>query len=257
MSSFIRRTALGTYMVAPTGCASLAQQRLLLSSCRRFERHGRDSWSHQGDSAMKRASLILMMSAALTGCSSMSGLDAKNSFACKAPEGVLCESMSGVYANAKANNLPAQRVSHGGMEGSTPKEGGDTSGVLTRPIYSGTPIRTAPLVLRVWFAPWEDNDGDLHDQSYVYLPVDSGKWLIEHNRRRIADAYRPVRVPNVAATHADTQPRRGEQPAAAVSEPSGIQPRPSAQTAAEYMNGIVRPGMPGAVAPGAAQPDSE
>lgn len=66
---------------------------------------------------------------------------------------------------------------------------------MTTPIYSGTPIRSAPKVLRVWFAPWEDSDGDLHDQSYLYLPVDGGRWLIEHNRRRIREAYQPVRPP--------------------------------------------------------------
>lgn len=77
---------------------------------------------------------------------------------------------------------------------------------MTKPIYSGTPIRSAPRLLRVWFAPWEDTDGDLHDQSYVYLPVDSGRWLIEHNRRRIQDNYRPVRAPsNVTAQAAQPQ----------------------------------------------------
>lgn len=47
---------------------------------------------------------------ALSGCSSMSGFDAKSEFACKAPDGILCESMSGIYANAQAKNLPGQRV---------------------------------------------------------------------------------------------------------------------------------------------------
>ncbi|MDE2430828.1 MAG: TraV family lipoprotein, partial [Burkholderiales bacterium] len=45
----------------------------------------------------------------LSGCS-FSGLDAKSSFSCKAPDGVLCESMTGVYANASLNNLPSQRI---------------------------------------------------------------------------------------------------------------------------------------------------
>jgi conjugal transfer pilus assembly protein TraV len=146
---------------------------------------------------MKPLTVILALGALiLTGCGSMSGLDAKTSFSCKAPDGVLCESMTGIYANAEANNLPGQRVNH--KADAEPARQAD-SGVLTKPITSGTPIRTAPLVLRVWFAPWEDTDGDLHDQSYVYLTVDSGKWLIEHNRRRIRDAYRPVHAPSAVA----------------------------------------------------------
>lgn len=195
---------------------------------------------------------------ALSGCSSMSGFDAKSEFACKAPDGILCESMSGIYANAQAKNLPGQRVSARGeapVELSQAKAG---SNVMTKPIYSGTPIRSAPRLLRVWFAPWEDTDGDLHDQSYVYLPVDSGRWLIEHNRRRIQDNYRPVRAPsNVTAQAAQQQAAGagqqrqspgvlGQQPTPPTDngmESIGVrQDRMSNEQATELLNGIMRPG---------------
>ena len=126
----------------------------------------------------------------LAGCGSFSGLDAKNKFACKAPDGVLCESMTGIYANAERKNLPGQTISK--TASNTPVS---LSGVLTKPVDSGTPIRSTPRALRIWFAPWEDSDGDLHDQSYVYLTVDSGRWLIEHNQQRIRDQYRPIQPP--------------------------------------------------------------
>jgi len=195
---------------------------------------------------------------ALSGCSSMSGFDAKSEFACKAPDGILCESMSGIYANAQAKNLPGQRVNARGeapVELSQAKAG---SNVMTKPIYSGTPIRSAPRLLRVWFAPWEDTDGDLHDQSYVYLPVDSGRWLIEHNRRRIQDNYRPVRAPsNVTAQAAQPQAAGagqqrqspgvlGQQPTPPTDngmESIGVrQDRMSNEQATELLNGIMRPG---------------
>lgn len=145
---------------------------------------------------MTRLLVALTALFVLSGCGSMSGYDANSGFACKAPDGVLCESMTGVYANAEQNNLPGQRVRHGSNDADkTTDATQDDSVVLTKPLTSGTPIRSAPRVLRVWFAPWEDTDGDLHDQSYVYLPVDSGHWLVEHNRRRIQDAYRPVYAP--------------------------------------------------------------
>ena len=195
---------------------------------------------------------------ALSGCSSMSGFDAKSEFACKAPDGILCESMSGIYANAQAKNLPGQRVNARGeapVELSQAKAG---SNVMTKPIYSGTPIRSAPRLLRVWFAPWEDTDGDLHDQSYVYLPVDSGRWLIEHNRRRIQDNYRPVRAPsNVTAQAAQPQAAGagqqrqspgvlGQQPTPSADngmESIGTrQDRMSNEQATELLNGIMRPG---------------
>ncbi|MCB0073733.1 MAG: hypothetical protein KDE20_19830, partial [Caldilineaceae bacterium] len=56
---------------------------------------------------------------ALSGCSSMSGYDAKTEFACKAPDGILCESITGIYANAQQKNLPGQRVNRHG-DGAAP-----------------------------------------------------------------------------------------------------------------------------------------
>ena len=190
-----------------------------------------------------------LLAATLPACSNMSGLDASNQFACKAPDGILCESMSGIYANAQAKNLPGQRVSHGPGR---PSETGATvtSGVLTRPIESGTPIRSAPRLLRVWFAPWEDSDGDLHDQSYVYLPVDTGRWLIEHNRRRIQDAYRPVRLPTNTTTPVSqanpsrltTSPATLNAPTEAPLDGSGVdQARMGAAQARDLMGGLFKP----------------
>lgn len=202
---------------------------------------------------MKALNLLPIFAAvALVGCGSMSGLDAKDKFSCAAPDGVLCESMSGIYANAQQNNLPGQQVNRKSGDGeklSRAKVAADQENVLTKPIYSGTPIRSAPLILRVWFAPWEDTDGDLHDQSYVYLPVDSGRWLIEHNRRRIQDAYRPVRAPVTQAqpvAAAGGQQGKIKVTAPAQNGEDGAQATP--QTAQEMLNGILRPGMPGSPA---------
>ena len=206
---------------------------------------------------MKTVSILALAgAAAMVGCSSMSGLDAKSNFACKAPDGVLCESMSGIYANAMAHNLPGQRVNHGGSQTELSRakvEAG--SGVLTRPVTSGTPIRTPPLVLRVWFAPWEDSDGDLHDQSYVFVTVNNGRWLIEHNRRRIQDTYRPVRAPSPAGPAQGAQdvnstrlrvtvPGQPQpQPASVNDDPSAGQPTPQ-----DLLQGLVRPAIPGSPA---------
>jgi len=100
----------------------------------------------------------------------------------------------------------------------------------------------------VWFAPWEDNDGDMHDQSYVYLPIDNGKWLIEHNRRRIQDAYRPVRAPSF-----QTSPTSNSQNKIKVTPPSSTDSEDGSrqstqQSSAEFMNGILRPGTAGSPA---------
>jgi conjugal transfer pilus assembly protein TraV len=98
------------------------------------------------------------------------------------------------------------------------------------------PLRSPARVLRLWIKPWEDSDGDLHSQSYVYVPIDAGRWLIDHYRAPSRAAYAPVKAPRSAARAAATQgfpvtldaPRaaQGEMPLlgsreAAIALPSG------------------------------------
>ena len=144
---------------------------------------------------------VLALSLLGSGCSSFSGLaGSKSELACKAPDGVLCTSVSGIYANSLADALPGQQEK-GQEKPETAKAAKDAAPVpapgyfsprdLTTP-NSGDPIRMAPLVLRVWIAPWEDTEGDLHDQHYLYTVVHQGKWLIESNQQTIRDAFKPV-----------------------------------------------------------------
>lgn len=139
----------------------------------------------------------------LGACGSMSGLSGKQEFACKAPDGVTCDSVSGVYANSLANNLPSQHAatrepaqarkpeSMLRLPPKAPLQPLISPGDLTA-MDSGMPIRQPPRVLRAWFAPWEDELGDLHDQKFVYVVVAPGKWMIEANRQTVRDQFRPV-----------------------------------------------------------------
>ena len=53
---------------------------------------------------------------------------------------------------------------------------------VARPVVAtvqpGEPILTAPRVLRLWIAPWEDAAGDLHDETFLYLRIDDGRWTL-------------------------------------------------------------------------------
>ena len=49
--------------------------------------------------------LTAIIAIGLSGCAgSLTGLEGESKFACKAPDGVTCSSLSGIYANAVANN---------------------------------------------------------------------------------------------------------------------------------------------------------
>ena len=127
---------------------------------------------------------------ALTGCAStLSGIGGTEHYACKAPIGAQCMSVSGVYANAglgavqltQAQPLP-QDLPKAANAPSTPTNAPTASQAPT-PIGTATmPLRSAPRILRLWIAPWEDRDGDLHEAAAVHVLVDHGRWLIEHVR---------------------------------------------------------------------------
>ncbi len=131
-------------------------------------------------------SVLAFALVALSGCaSSLSGLGGTESYGCKAPEGVLCMSVSGVYANStQGPQRPAPSASAKSSAGA-PSIYGASSVALPRPPTPGTAgdaIRSNPRLLRVWIAPWQDSDGDLHEDGYVHMLVDTGRWLIEHVR---------------------------------------------------------------------------
>ena len=133
-----------------------------------------------------RIAPLLVIALALSGCaSSMSGVGGTDSYACKAPEGVLCTSVSGVYANS-IRGTP-QRGTAAGPQPAAPSPaiyGAASIAPGTSPISvaPGNAIRSNPRVLRVWLAPWEDSDGDLHEEAFIHVIVDTGRWLIEHVR---------------------------------------------------------------------------
>jgi conjugal transfer pilus assembly protein TraV len=148
----------------------------------------------------------------LAGCVNMSGLDGETKYACAAPDGVACDSVAGTYANALHHNLPSQRAGApaGGSGAAGSAAAASAGSTPMRPLLqgalpaagepggeprAGAALRTSPRVLRLWTKPWEDADGDLWDQGYVYVQVDAGRWQIDHVQQRIRDRYLPLRPP--------------------------------------------------------------
>lgn len=174
----------------------------------------------------------------LTGCMNLSGLGGSADYACKAPEGVTCDSVSGTYANAIQDNLPSQRGKRRSMgkpnEGAGELKDGPARSACTQAATPtsvptpaamaalASPLRSSSRILRLWFKPWEDTDRDLYDQGYVYVQIDAGQWLIDHAQRQIRDAYAPIRPP-VKRVQSGVTP-----PAATAIEPNATPPRPSA-----------------------------
>lgn len=43
--------------------------------------------------------------------------------------------------------------------------------------FAGNPIRKSENVQQIWIGPYEDQDGNFHEPSYVYAVVKSGSWI--------------------------------------------------------------------------------
>ncbi len=162
---------------------------------------------------------LLATVATLSGCmSSMSGLGGSESLSCKAPEGVVCTSVSGVYANAATITAKAAPQATPAIPAIPALY--SANAVALSPDKPATPsgsvVRSNPRVLRLWIAPWEDGDGDLHEESTVHVLVDNGRWLIDPVRaasRSRLDAVAPplpTTAGNTAPKAATETPARNE-----------------------------------------------
>ena len=200
----------------------------------------------------------------LSGCASnLSGVGGSPTYACKAPAGAQCTSVSGVYANAGqgarqllgsdtprtvgsgALGMPAvdaaldRPVVRSGAvrpaSSATPIEPRPTTTnpqaaaagtapavspiapLAASPATSPAALRTAPRVLRLWIAPWEDSDGDLHEASTVHVLVDHGRWQIERVRPAPRGPRMGVTPPAAPSAAPESAPPGGQA--------SGISPR--------------------------------
>lgn len=181
---------------------------------------------------------------ALAGCMSMSGLGGDSKYACKAPEGVACDSVSGTYANAVANNLPSQRKRLSPTElrkpeaplphASAPSRTGLPPAGNSSAQAQGASLRAQSRYLRLWIKPWEDFDGDLYDQAHIYVQIDQGRWLIDHVQQRIRDAYAPLRPP--PTTSAASGMSDGTSTPASRIDPAQPAGRPILPTPARLLN---------------------
>ncbi|MBK6616132.1 type IV conjugative transfer system lipoprotein TraV [Ottowia sp.] len=158
---------------------------------------------------------LSVLAASLAGCASggLSGIGGSSDYACLAPPGVSCMSVTGISVNAAKNNLPALKTRNSESGLSTDPEAGKKDGAAKAPAsygatvataagvvspkgmdapYSGMPLHTPPRLLRIWMAPYQDTDTDLHDQKYMYVMVHSGRWLLEANQVNIQLPFKQV-----------------------------------------------------------------
>lgn len=128
---------------------------------------------------MKRVFLTLTIcgfSSLLTACGSITGLqDAKSDFACSVDLSPRCASLSSVH-----ESLDKEEVQSEALSTAVVISDGTPSG---DPIATDTPLmapkRSPEEILRVWVAPYIDEDGDLHAEHVIFTTIREARWAPE------------------------------------------------------------------------------
>jgi conjugal transfer pilus assembly protein TraV len=126
---------------------------------------------------MTKALLLPLVPILLAGCAG------SPKYACGVPEGVGCRSVGAIYEASVTGTLPSARGTDGGEAESNEPEATERPSAtaeisVVETVQPGDPLLSRPQVLRVWIDRWEDAAGDLHDETYLYLRLDSGNWRL-------------------------------------------------------------------------------
>ena len=209
----------------------------------------------------------------LSGCAgTVSTYGGESSFKCAAKfdDGVPCDSISGTAENFSAGNLSWQRQNGQGatapgsansadeisakmkaLRDLPPVLGAATPGNTSGPAHeklsprqlptlsTGMPLRIPERILRIWVAPYEDEEGALNDQKYIYLTVQKGAWQVEANKLNVQRNYKQIyplgRTSNQVKDAAGIQraTARSQAQRAVINNPNLTNAQPQARTSAE------------------------
>ena len=114
----------------------------------------------------------LMVSGSLAGCVNLTGLkDAESDFACSVEMHPYCGSLSSVHE--RINQPPQDEATvHITTDGVVPDR-------LAMDTPLMTPKRAPEEILRIWVAPFIDEEGYLHAEHVIFATVRRARWAPE------------------------------------------------------------------------------
>lgn len=182
-----------------------------------------------------KASFLTATIALLTGCSTMGSKD----FSCPAPQGFVCKSPTEIYdmTHGETNAVYQQNASQGkggddmfkSPKGANTKGGFDgnlnqvpVSNSFSKPAYlpnsNPVPVLEQPKVVRVWVAPWVDENQTLNFPSYKFKEITPRKW--NFGGSQVFRNSLPTTAPDNAADY--QSPSTEVAPNAAQQSPQGM-----------------------------------
>lgn len=167
------------------------------------------------------------------GCADLAGVGGSSKYACKAPEGVVCQSMTGTYYNGATGRDEQKPDTSRNRKSNQPAGRADEPQQAPRQIMlraakglAPSPLRSKGKVLRLWIKPWEDSDRDLVDEINVYVQVDRGRWLVEHVQAVRKDMHAPLKPPATGVAAAPAQAATAQGAGATTVPVQTVQPPP-------------------------------
>jgi len=113
---------------------------------------------------------ILMEFGGLTACSTMN-----SDFDCPNKAGVNCKSLDQINHMVDSGQIRG-RMQTRCVLGCSNNAEFETFSAMTS-FQSGQPIRYGEAVQRIWIAPFEDTEGNYHQDSMMYAVMKSGHWI--------------------------------------------------------------------------------
>jgi len=142
----------------------------------------------RGNNRFRNVTMAALMSAAFAACAP--------TFHCtEGMTGPGCQSVSQVYKDTHQEKTTSQVYAASHKQGKAPLKAAAAPHGLPQTVHPGNPLRSGERVMRVWMAPWVDKDDDYHDQSYVYLVMNHGRWYVDRAHKRIIRRYAPHVTP--------------------------------------------------------------
>ena len=121
---------------------------------------------------------VAMLTLLLSGCAALP--DATLGHKCGIPDGVGCLSTQEVYDRSIAGDLPGLNTIDNGPIAPRQDRGIQLPVISDEPpgVLRASALYAPPEELRIWVNRWRDQDGDLHDDSFIYVLVGEGQWLV-------------------------------------------------------------------------------
>ena len=144
-----------------------------------------------GGTVTLKLSTLLLSVMTLTGCASFGVGD--DEYNCSGiPDGTRCMSARDVYNSSNEVNETQLIISGANRAHDEVYDDYVAPRLPNQPI----PIRTPSKVMRIWIAPWEDNNGDLIVSGHIYTEIEPRKWVIgdKLSSSEIPSLFQPLQV---------------------------------------------------------------